>query len=281
MRKSTATFALLLSACHPSSVTVTASVPSSPLAPNSGATVRINDELSVREVAPHTFVVTHDALWNANVLVAQMPDQSVIIASSPADTVSTRALLDWIDRALAPRQVTAVNTHFHLDGTGGNEAYRERGVITYASDHTQRLFADHGARMRASVAAELADRPALAQRVAETRNVPAEHTFSETDGLSLQLGGEEVRVLFPGAAHAPDNVVVYLPARRVLFGGCMVRAADSIGNLDSADLAHWPEAIEVLQRLSPRVVVAGHGSADGDLLDHTLDVVRKAQSAAP
>jgi hypothetical protein len=30
-------------------------------------------------------------------------------------------------------------------------------------------------------------------------------------------------VFFPGAAHSADNVVVYFPKKRLLFGGCMIK----------------------------------------------------------
>jgi metallo-beta-lactamase class B len=269
----------LAEACHAASTH--GPVGQSALPPPSGAPLRIDEELSVRSLGPDTFVVTHDALWEANILVARMPDGSVLIASSPADTVTTRALLAWIERALAPARILAVNTHFHLDGTGGNEAYRAAGVATYASEHTQALLAAEGTKMRRSAATALADRPALAARVANTAVVPAEHTFSERDGLSLRLGSEEVRVFYPGAAHSPDNLAVYFPARSVLFGGCMVRSGDAIGNLASADLASWPGAIEALRVLSPEVVVAGHGFAAGDALARTLTVVAQATRDSP
>ncbi len=81
-----------------------------------------------------------------------------------------------------------------------------------------------------------------------------------------------------GAGHAPDNVVVYVPEARVLFGGCAVHEASRTtpGNLSHADLGTWPTAIRRIQARYPEaeVVVPGHGVPGGvELLDHTLAVL--------
>lgn len=93
----------------------------------------------------------------------------------------------------------------------------------------------------------------------------------------MRLGPLEI--FYPGAAHAPDNVVVWIPAARVLFGGCAVRPGDSSspGNTDDADIENWPTAIEkVLARYSmAEVVVPGHGAPGGpELLMHTIGIFR-------
>ncbi|MFG0316211.1 MAG: MBL fold metallo-hydrolase [Planctomycetota bacterium JB042] len=110
---------------------------------------------------------------------------------------------------------------------------------------------------------------------------------SPADGpLLVERAGARLELFHPGPAHAPDNVVVWLPASRVLFGGCMVRAAAATGpgNLADADLARWPAAVDrLIERYgAARVVVSGHGRpGDAGLLRHTRVVVSGAASAAP
>ena len=75
----------------------------------------------------------------------------------------------------------------------------------------------------------------------------------------------------------PDKVVVYFPARKLLFGSCMVIGMDQLGNTADADLASWPEAIKKLQAFPVDVIVPGHGERLGpDLLQHTLDLLAAA-----
>ena len=99
------------------------------------------------------------------------------------------------------------------------------------------------------------------------------------------LGGVEVEVFAPGPAHTADNVVVWLPAQGVLFGGCMIRPAGAraLGNLADADLASWPSsALRVAARYrEARVVIPSHGDpGEASLLVHTADLAHASLSPA-
>jgi metallo-beta-lactamase class B len=237
---------------------------------------RIAGELVVHRVARDAWVITHEPFHVSNVLVVRMADGSLVICSSPFETQGTRAMVAWLKETFHPARIVAINTHFHPDGTGGNEAYAEAGVETYASDETQKLLAARGVGLRDDAAAGLPD-PALRPRVLKTRIVAAAHTFPARDGLALTIAGEPVRVVHPGPGHSADNVVVHFPQRDLLFGGCMIKAGDSIGNIADADLGRWEASVRALDALPARVVVPGHGPTGGrELLDNTISLVRAA-----
>jgi len=245
--------------------------------PRAAGPGRIDEELAVRTLAPDTYLVVHEPFVAANVLVAKMPDGAVVICSSPFDTEASRALVGWIKSTLRPTRIVAVNTHFHFDGTAGNDAYRELGVETYASTLTQRLLREKGAAMQADTAKQLEG--VERDRMLAMKLAPAAHTFDEREGLSMRFGDEEVRVLYPGPGHSPDNVVVLFPSRGVLFGGCMIKSSSSPGFLGDADLEHWEGAVDVARGLGARVVVPGHGPVGGaELFDLTASVVRSARA---
>ena len=97
----------------------------------------------------------------------------------------------------------------------------------------------------------------------------------------MRVGG--VEVFYPGAGHARDNVMVWLPQSGVLFGGCAVRAAGTtaLGNVADADLTSWPVAIRrAIERYGEaNVVVPGLGEPGGaDLLRHTLTLFAKQEN---
>jgi glyoxylase-like metal-dependent hydrolase (beta-lactamase superfamily II) len=209
----------------------------------------INDQLAVKEAAPETYVVTDKAFYDSNILVAVMENRQVLIASSPFETAGATALIEWIHDKFSPTKIVAINTHFHADGTGGNEAFNRAGVETWASEQTQKLHAHTG--------------------------VPASKTFKQDDGMELNFGEEKVKVVYPGPAHSPDNIVVYFPKRDLLFAGCMIRETDakSLGNTHDADLKHWAESARKLQAFSANTVVPGHGRYGGpELIDHTISL---------
>lgn len=231
----------------------------------------------VRRLAPDVFVAIADSPNHsaANVLFVRARDGSVVICSSPYDTEATRALVRYVRASLHPTRILAINTHFHVDGTAGNEGYAAEGVETYASDHTLALQAARGSSELEGMARYVeSDDRALAARIRATHVVAAQHVFPEAEGLTFDLGGETVRVLFVGGGHSVDNVVVHFPDRGVLFGGCMVRSYPGLGNTEDADLEHWAASVEAALALAPRLVIPGHGEPGGpELLRATAAAV--------
>ena len=238
---------------------------------------RIGLALTIQKVAPDAYVVTHEAgIAPANIAAVRMPDGSLVLASSPYDTETTRAMVRWLREAFHPKRILAINTHFHPDGTAGNEAYQEEGVETYASDLTQELIGTKATEVRRMTARAVG--APLREPMERTRTVQAAHTFDARAGLTLELGGEQVQVIYPGPAHSPDNVAVFFPARRVLYGGDVVRAATAgLGYLGDAQVDGWEAAVKKLEALAPLVVIPGHGAPGGpELLTHTEDAARAA-----
>lgn len=166
---------------------------------------------------------------------------------------NTAALLAAIESEIGLPVRRSLSTHFHDDRVGGVDTLREAGVTTFATPLTRRLAEREGSEVPER------DLDGLAEAGAAVRFGPVE-------------------VFYPGAGHAPDNVVVYVPEARVLFGGCAVHEASRTtpGNLSHADLGTWPTAIRRVQARYPgaEVVVPGHGVPGGvELLDHTLAVL--------
>lgn len=232
----------------------------------------------VRRLAPDVFVAVVDSPNHsaANVLFVKARDGSVVLCSSAYDTETTRALVRHVRASLRPTRLLAINTHFHPDGTAGNEGYAAEGVETYASDHTVALQAARGTAALEGMARYVeSDDPALAARIRITHVIAARHVFPETEGLTFDLGGETVRVLFVGGGHSVDNVVVHFVDRGVLFGGCMVRSYPGLGNTADADLEHWAASVDALLALAPRLVIPGHGEPGGpELLTASAAAVR-------
>lgn len=101
------------------------------------------------------------------------------------------------------------------------------------------------------------------------------------EGLDLQVGDETVEVYFPGTSHTLDNVVVFFKSRRLLYGGCMIKAieARSPGFIADADMAAWPQSLKKVEERYPqaRIVVPGHGRwGDHELTRHTIKLCEQS-----
>jgi metallo-beta-lactamase class B len=167
------------------------------------------------------------------------------------DTAWTAEQTEQLYARVKVREV--VVTHAHEDRIAGLDVLARHGVESYALERTQHEARAHG------------------------RPVPTNVLGEEG---TLELDGTRVEYFFPGAAHAPDNLVVYVPEQKVLFGGCMVRALESgLGPLGEADLRSWQQAIERVRVRFPgaTLIVPGHGEPGGrELLAHTRALVDAA-----
>jgi metallo-beta-lactamase class B len=153
----------------------------------------------------------------------------------------------------------AVATHFHRDRTGGIPALEVAGIPTVAHPKTLELARSHGTAVPTAAA----------------------DFVQETARLS-----EECELFFPGAGHTRDNIVVWLPHQRVLFGGCFLKSVTSpdLGSLADAVVADWAGSAQRVRARYPacKVTVPGHGTISGDPLGHTLALLGKdpAKTAA-
>ena len=84
-----------------------------------------------------------------------------------------------------------------------------------------------------------------------------------------------VKLDYLGGGHTSDNIVVWIPSHKILFGGCMVKELDAknLGNTKEADLRSYPKTLKrVLKNYTDaKIVVPGHGKPGNlQLIKHTI-----------
>ncbi len=183
----------------------------------------------------------------------------VVMIDSPWDTTQAKPLLDSIAARHHLPVVLCIATHYHADRTGSFDILNRYGVATYASAHTARLCRKHGEQ---------------------------QPRYQFTSDTSFSVGGVTFNTFFPGAGHTRDNIVVWFPAARVLYGGCFVKSVEAadLGNLADADVARWPASIRaVIRRFAQaQFVIPGHQAWGGtESLRHTLALLTAGTKVAP
>src|SRR5690606_32627518 len=116
-----------------------------------------------------------------------------------------------------------------------------------------------------------------------TRLVEADQWI--TARTELEIGGVKLVLQPVGAAHTPEDLVVLLPAERVLFAGDLVfrGRVPFVGNADSGQ---WIRSLNTLLEMDADVVVPGHGPlstagrADLELTRDYLAYLRQAMGQA-
>ncbi len=94
------------------------------------------------------------------------------------------------------------------------------------------------------------------------------------DSLELRIGEISIWLYFLGAAHSKDNIVTWIPDKKVLFAGCMVKSlgATDLGNVVDGDMTAYPKTIDLLisKFKTAEIVIPGHGNVGGfELIMHT------------
>ena len=178
-----------------------------------------------------------------------------------------------------------VNTHFHFDHTHGNQVFGPdveiighefthqklasgetksgRGYEGFIGSTPQRVEA-----MRAQLdSLSQEDRAAMEQRIAGMTAVYEESEAVEPRTLSLVLrealtihrGGREIRLLYLGRGHTGGDVVVYLPAEKVLISGDLLTAG--LPYMGDSFIPEWIGTLDGVAALDFEVVLPGHGAA--------------------
>jgi metallo-beta-lactamase class B len=117
------------------------------------------------------------------------------------------------------------------------------------------------------------------REIARMKNLPVPG-YEFENSLTLSLDDKEIICNYFGAGHTIDNIVVWIPEEKILFGGCMVKSLRSrnLGNTADAVIDEWPNTLKKVLETYPesKIVIPGHGEyGDLSLVHHTLELLGK------
>jgi metallo-beta-lactamase class B len=180
-------------------------------------------------------------------------DAGAVLFDCPWDHTQFQPLLDSIKTKHGKDAILCIPTHFHNDRTAGLDYFSKKGIKTYSTVYTQQLCKEN--------------------------NEPvAQYNF--TRDTTFTIGGYTFETYYPGKGHAPDNIVLWFPEDKILYGGCFVKDINSpsLGNLSHADPKEWKTSMEKTMKKypSPKYVIPGHGSwEDPKSLQHTMKLLKE------
>lgn len=207
-------------------------------------------ELKLNKIAPNTYLyksfqnVENFGLMSSNGLVV-FNEKKAFIIDTPWSKQDTKTLVGWIEKQ-GYKPAASISTHSHEDRTAGIQWLNEQNIPTYASTLTNELLA-------------------------RKEQTLATHSF---EGPNFQLEDGLIEIFYPGGGHTIDNLVVWLPKSKLLFGGCFVRSLQTqgLGYTGEASIEQWPSSVEkvLLKYPQAELVIPGHGKlGDINLLTHT------------
>ena len=218
---------------------------------------RLQPGLWIGKVAPGLWVTTFThrlddgTIYPANGLVVATGTGTVLVDPGWEPT-QTQALIAWAKGGTGRAPTHAIITHSHEDRSAGVAMLKKAGIPCLGLDQTRRLLLQQG--------------------------LPPVDALPPGPG-PWSISGE-VELRYPGPGHAPDNLVVWLPRHKLLFGGCFLKSttSTSLGNLADASISQWPNSLRKLREAYPEVSlqVPGHGALAGDAIAHTEALLAKA-----
>ncbi|PKA15687.1 subclass B1 metallo-beta-lactamase [Leptospira haakeii] len=216
-------------------------------------------KLQITEIEKNVYVHTSykllkEGYFPSNGLVIET-EEGIVLVDTAWGEEQTSQLLDWISANLKKPVIAVIITHFHEDRAGGIKILKKMNVSSYAGKRTISILK------------------------AEGNSLP-EKSLKDKD--ILVFGKTKIETFFLGEGHSKDNIVVWLPGSKILFGGCLVKSAEAneIGNTKDADLKEWPKTIHKLEKSFPEisVLVPGHQSWGGkESLKRTLELLETSK----
>jgi len=219
-------------------------------------TIVIDNDIQLIQLEDSVFI---HVTWHQSENFGRFPSNGLIIiknglalmVDTPMDNDKTERLTKFLNDSMSVRLTKFIACHYHDDCLGGLEYLQSIGIESIANYLTIKKCKEIGLP------------------------IPSIHF---NDSLKFNFNGEPVECVFFGAGHTFDNIVVYLPNKKLLFGGCLVKSGSSrvLGNTSDAVVNEWSQTINKILTTYPEVktVVPGHGSSgDIRLLYHTIDLV--------
>ena len=203
-----------------------------------------------------SYGISNGIIYSSNAMYL-VTKNGVVLFDTPWKDPDYQPLLDSIRTRHHKKILMCISTHFHDDRTGGIKYYASKGIKTYATHMTDSLCIVSGMNRAEYL-------------------IPNDTVF--------HVGGYTFQTYYPGAGHTQDNIVIWFPKDKILYGGCFIKSAgdDSLGNLSDSDVKAWASSLRRVQQKfpNPNYIIVGHNDfTDKNSLTHTLNLVNEYNAA--
>ena len=216
-------------------------------------------QLKPIQAAPHTYFVqgfaqmgssaNQNFISNAGFVVTP---GGVVVMDALGSPILAQKLIAEIRKVTNQKVVAVIVSHYHADHIYGLQEFKKIGAKIYAQGEGRNYLSSETAKQRL-----IASRIDFAPWVnANTQLISADVWIDKQS--KLNIGGVEFLISRVGPAHAPEDLMVYVPSEKVLFTGDLVFRGriPFVGNADSKG---WLIALDEIAKLNPNVVIPGHG----------------------
>jgi glyoxylase-like metal-dependent hydrolase (beta-lactamase superfamily II) len=212
------------------------------------------------QVAPHTYFVqgrpemgsniNQNFISNAGFVITP---SGVVVIDALGSPILAKKLISEIRKISSQKIVAVIVSHYHADHIYGLQEFKKIGAQIFAQGEGRNYLSSETAKQRL-----IASRVDFAPWInASTRLIDADVWIDQK--FKLTIGGIDFLISRVGPAHAPEDLMVYVPSEKVLFAGDLVFRGriPFVGNADSKG---WLLALDEIEKLHPNIVIPGHGA---------------------
>ncbi len=221
----------------------------------SNATIPIHAEIPpphVEEVSPGIFAyVQLDGSWFLNNAGAIVGKQAVTAVDTTSTEARALALRDSLRKITDKPTTVLINTHSHGDHTYGNFIFAPQTAIIAHELCREEVIAGGPARKSFFVPmVEFGDCPLT----------PPFVTFQ--DRMNVYVDDMKVELIFVGPAHTTNDIIAWIPERKLLFSGDIIFNGGTPFAL-MGSVGGWLDALALIDSLGVETIVPGHGAVCG------------------
>lgn len=179
-------------------------------------------------------------------------EKGVVVIDALGSPALAQRLVEQV-KTLTDQPITHVLvTHYHADHIYGLQVFKALGAQIIANRKALEYLNSDTARLRL-----MASRTDLAPWIDETTQLQAADQWLEGP-LDLRVGGVLFQIRPVGPSHTPEDIVVFVPSKKLLFAGDLVFRS-RIPYVGGADSRQWIKALDTLLAMDALVIVPGHG----------------------
>lgn len=213
--------------------------------------------LRISHLTGDFYIYTTFNLYEGNKIPANgmylVANNGVVLIDTPWDTTQFQPLLDSIKSKHSKIVIMCIATHWHSDRTEGLEYYKKKGIKTYTTISTDELSKKNGKKR-------------------------AEYLIKKDTTFNIKQ--YTFKIFYPGQGHTSDNIVIWFPQEKILYGGCLIKGADAenLGYLGDGNTKEYYTTLMKVQKKfpGPEYIIVSHNDWKNlNSLNHSIKLAKK------
>lgn len=214
-----------------------------------------------KEVAPGVYMISDLSFSISGFIVT---DEGVVVVDTQLIPFFAEEIIKEI-KAVTDKPIKyVINTHWHTDHTGGNEAFVPQARII-GHEFTREIIAQRKKEQQDGKVDE------SLKQLGEFKFTPPDISFR--DSMTLHMGNRVIELKYFGGGHSGGDIVVYLPREKVLFSGDLfIKGSGMPDYRDDSNIDKMIASLKKMQALDIEKIVCGHiGTAEKKDIRDSID----------